>query len=106
MRKHQTTVIIYLKTFKDLGEFSTTFNRKEYLEKLAKRKNDGLIKVITGVRRVGKSYLLNELFYKQLLNSGVKADHIIRFAFDSLRDVQSIGDSLIDENNKHIQCPV
>lgn len=98
--KHQTIVIIYLKTFKDLGEFSTMFNRNNYLEKLEKRKNDGLIKVITGVRRVGKSYLLNELFYKQLLNSGVKADHIIRFAFDSLKDVQSIGDSLIDENSK------
>lgn len=76
------------------------FDRKEYLEKLETRRNDGLIKVITGVRRAGKSFLLNDLFYKQLLNSGVKADHIIKFAFDSLKDVQSIGDSLVDKRNR------
>ena len=54
-----------------------------YLDKLIKRKNNGLIKVITGIRRCGKSYLLNNLFYHHLLESGVDADHIIRFAFDS-----------------------
>ena len=42
-----------------------------------------MIKVITGIRRCGKSYLLNNLFYHHLLESGVDADHIIRFAFDS-----------------------
>ena len=55
--------------------------RDFYLDKLIKRKNNGLIKVITGVRRCGKSYLLNNLFYHHLLESGVDADHIIRFAF-------------------------
>lgn len=57
--------------------------RDFYLDKLIKRKNNGLIKVITGIRRCGKSYLLNNLFYHHLLESGVDADHIIRFAFDS-----------------------
>ena len=57
--------------------------RDFYLDKLIKRKNNGLIKVITGIRRCGKSYLLNNLFYYHLLESGVDADHIIRFAFDS-----------------------
>lgn len=69
--------------------------RDFYLEKLIKRKNNGLIKVITGIRRCGKSYLLNNIFYNHLLNSGVEADHIIRFAFDSADDLYLIGESLI-----------
>ena len=69
--------------------------RDFYLDKLIKRKNNGLIKVITGIRRCGKSYLLNNLFYHHLLESGVDADHIIRFAFDSADDLYRIGESLI-----------
>lgn len=69
--------------------------RDFYLDKLIKRKNNGLIKVITGIRRCGKSYLLNNLFYHHLLNNGVDADHIIRFAFDSADDLYLIGESLI-----------
>lgn len=48
--------------------------RDFYLEKLIKRKSNGLIKVITGIRRCGKSYLLNNIFYHHLLDSGVEAD--------------------------------
>ena len=51
--------------------------------------------MITGIRRCGKSYLLNNLFYHHLLNNGVNADHIIRFAFDSADDLYLIGESLI-----------
>ena len=69
--------------------------RDFYLEKLVKRKNNGLIKVITGIRRCGKSYLLNNLFYHNLLESGIEADHIIRFAFDSADDLYLIGENLI-----------
>ena len=69
--------------------------RDFYLDKLIKRKNNGLIKVITGIRRCGKSYLLNNLFYHHLLESGIDADHIIRFAFDSADDLYLIGESLI-----------
>lgn len=69
--------------------------RDFYLDKLIKRKNNGLIKVITGIRRCGKSYLLNNIFYNHLLESGVEADHIIRFAFDSADDLHLIGESLI-----------
>ena len=68
--------------------------RDFYLNKLIKRKNNGLIKVITGIRRCGKSYLLNTLFYHHLLENGVDTDHIIRFAFDSADDLQ-----LIDERS-------
>lgn len=69
--------------------------RDLYLNKLIKRKNNGLIKVVTGIRRCGKSYLLNNLFYSHLIESGVAADHIIRFAFDSADDLYLIGESLI-----------
>lgn len=69
--------------------------RDFYLDKLVKRKNNGLIKVITGIRRCGKSYLLNNLFYHYLLDSDVDANHIIRFAFDSADDLYLIGESLI-----------
>ena len=69
--------------------------RDYYLSKLIKRKNNGLIKVITGIRRCGKSYLLNTLFYHHLLESGVEESHIIRFAFDSADDLFLIGESLI-----------
>lgn len=70
-------------------------SRDFYLDKLIKRKHNGLIKVITGIHRCGKSYLLNNLFYHHLLNNGVNADHIIRFAFDSADDLYLIGESLI-----------
>lgn len=69
--------------------------RDYYLDQLIKRKNNGLIKVITGIRRCGKSYLLNNLFYHHLLDNGIDADHIIRFAFDSADDLLLIGESLI-----------
>ncbi len=69
--------------------------RDFYLNKLIKRKNNGLIKVITGIRRCGKSYLLNTIFYHHLLENGVDTDHIIRFAFDSADDLYLIGESLI-----------
>ena len=67
--------------------------RDYYLEKLIERKNNGLIKVITGIRYCGKSYLLNNLFYNHLIESGVDADHIIRFDFYSGADLYLIGES-------------
>lgn len=66
--------------------------RDYYLEKLIKRKNNGLIKVITGICCCGKSYLLNNLFYNHLIESGVDADHIIRFDFYSGEDLYLIGE--------------
>ena len=74
--------------------------RDYYLEKLIKRKNNGLIKVVTGIRRCGKSFLLNNLFYHHLLESGVDTDHIIRFAFVSADDLHLIGESLIQMNRE------
>lgn len=69
--------------------------RDYYLNKLIARKHNGQIKVITGIRRSGKSYLLNRLFYQHLKDDNVSPDHIIRFAFDSAEDLQRIGESPI-----------
>ncbi len=68
-------------------------NRDFYLSRLITKKHNGLIKVITGIRRCGKSYLLNTLFYNHLIETGVDPDHVIRFAFDSADDLLLIGDS-------------
>lgn len=56
--------------------------RDLYLNKLIERKHNGLIKVITGIRRCGKSFLLFKLFKNHLLSEGVKEDHIIELNFD------------------------
>ena len=62
----------------------------EYLNKLIIRKHNGFVKIITGIRRCGKSYLLNNIFYDHLTSEGVKEDHIIKFAFDSADDLKLI----------------
>ena len=54
--------------------------------------NNGLIKIITGLRRCGKSYLLFNQFYNYLINFGVKKDHIITFAFDTDEDLDKLDD--------------
>lgn len=56
--------------------------RDEYLKRIIDRKENGLIKVITGIRRCGKSFLLFNLFYDYLIQSGVKEEQIIRIALD------------------------
>ena len=56
--------------------------RDMYLNKLISRKGNGLIKIITGIRRCGKSYLLDPLFKNHLLESGIKDDHIIKLELD------------------------
>ena len=78
--------------------------RDFYLNKMISRKGNGLIKIITGVRRCGKSYLLNTLFFHHLIDAGIEDDHIIRFAFDSADDLHMIGESLIElqKNRKKV----
>ena len=60
--------------------------RDYYLNKLIAKKHNGLIKVITGIRRCGKSYLLFTLFRNHLTESGVDDDHIIEIPFDSFEN--------------------
>jgi len=66
--------------------------RDIYLERLISREKNGLIKIVTGVRRCGKSYLLFNLFHNYLIDKGVKEDHIIEIALD-------------DRSNKELRDP-
>lgn len=56
--------------------------RDYYLNELISKEKNGLIKIITGLRRAGKTYLLFNLFYKYLLNKGIEKSHIIDIALD------------------------
>lgn len=62
--------------------------RDYYLEQLIKRKNNGLIKIVTGIRRCGKSFLLRTLFKQYLLENGVDESHIIEMAFDIFDNIE------------------
>lgn len=66
--------------------------RDIYLDRLIRREKNGLIKIVTGVRRCGKSYLLFNLFHNYLLEKGVREDHIIEIALD-------------DRSNKELRDP-
>ena len=68
--------------------------RNKYLEMLRIRRHNGFVKVITGIRRCGKSYLMNDIFGEKLKEDGVNEDHIIKFAFDSAEDLLLIGEDL------------
>ena len=61
---------------------STIIDRKLYLDQLINKKQNGLIKIITGIRRCGKSFLLFNLFYNHLIKSGVKESNIITLILD------------------------
>lgn len=60
--------------------------RDRYLNRLLDRRQNGLIKVVTGMRRCGKSYLLFKLFRKRLLSEGVDESHIVGIAFDTFEN--------------------
>ena len=76
------------------------YKRTKYVNRLIDRKNNGLIKVITGARRSGKSYLLNELFYSSLIAQGISKKNIIRFSFDSDEDIDLLDEYLKDTPSK------
>ncbi|MGM9847729.1 MAG: ATP-binding protein [Muribaculaceae bacterium] len=62
------------------------FERKQYLDKLISAEGNGMIKVVTGIRRCGKSYLLFNLFRKYLLERGIPEDHIIQVNLEDRRN--------------------
>ena len=70
------------------ADMEKEIKRDYYLEQLIKRKNNGLIKIVTGIRRCGKSYLLRTLFKNHLLESGVDKNHIIEMAFDLFDNIE------------------
>lgn len=61
-------------------------NRYRYIEQLSRSKNNGLIKIITGLRRSGKSFLLKKLFRQHLLDEGVREDHILVIDMESRKN--------------------
>ena len=63
-------------------------NRPLYLNKLINKQANGLVKVITGIRRSGKSFLLDPLFKNYLLSQGVPEDHIIKIEFDRVENLK------------------
>lgn len=62
--------------------------RKRYVQKLLDRKENGLVKVVTGIRRCGKSYLLFHLYKNELIHMGISADHIIGLALDDIANIE------------------
>lgn len=85
--------------------------RDIYLDRLIRREKNGLIKIVTGVRRCGKSYLLFNLFHNYLLEKGVREDHIIEIALDDrsnkeLRDpdnmLKYVKERIIDKDTYYI----
>ena len=62
--------------------------RNQYLQQLIDRQWNGLIKVITGIRRCGKSYLLRTLFRKYLFSQGVKESQIIHLELDQVKNIR------------------
>lgn len=71
--------------------------RDQYLNKLIKKERNGLIKVITGIRRSGKSYLLFNIFHDYLIDKGVKEDHIISLALDESKNMKYRSPLFLDE---------
>ena len=61
-------------------------NRDDYLNKLIARRENGMVKIITGIRRCGKSFMLDPIFKNYLLESGTKEDHIIKIDLDNIEN--------------------
>ena len=75
--------------------------RDAYLDQLKIRKDNGMVKIITGIRRCGKSFLLFVLFKKYLSESGIDNDHIIEIALDGIEN-----DELRDSKEVDNMCVV
>lgn len=73
---------------------STFVNRQVYLQKLINRRDNGEVKIITGTRRCGKSWLLKKVYYNYLVSQGVPKDHILSVSFDV--DEDTTGEDLTD----------
>ena len=74
--------------FFELGADIMIIKRDYYLNKLIKKQNSGRVKIITGIRRCGKSFLLFNLYKNYLLENGVKDDEIIAIALDDINNIK------------------
>ena len=71
--------------------------RDYYLQELIDRIDNGLIKIITGIRRCGKSYLLNKIFKNYLINNGIDDEHIIQLSLDENKNKKYLDSDVLDE---------
>ncbi len=71
--------------------------RDYYLQELIDRIDNGLIKIITGIRRCGKSYLLNKIFKNYLINNGIDDEHIIQLSLDENKNKKYLDPDVLDE---------
>lgn len=71
--------------------------RDTYLNKLIEKQDNGLIKIITGIRRCGKSYLLDPIFKNYLLESGIDLDHIIKIDLDIKENEKFLNSNYLNE---------
>ena len=79
------------------------FKRNIYLQRLISGQGNGLVKIITGIRRCGKSYLLFNLFRNHLLQTGMSEDHIFIMALDDWKNRKYRDpDVLMDEIERHM----
>lgn len=84
-----------------ISSFIMEIKRDYYLKKLVHKMGNESIKVITGVRRCGKSYILNTIFYNYLKENGFDDNHIIKFSFDAVDDLIKIGENPVEVNIKN-----
>jgi hypothetical protein len=85
--------------------------RKQYLDELCKKRDNGRIKIITGIRRCGKSYLLFEIYKDYLVRTGIKQEQIIEIALDDIenleyRDPFKLNDYIKNKISEERQCYV
>ena len=85
--------------------------RKQYLDELCKKRDNGRIKIITGIRRCGKSYLLFEIYKDYLVRTGIKQEQIIEIALDDIenleyRDPFKLDDYIKNKISEERQCYV
>ena len=62
--------------------------RETYLNKLISKKDNGMVKIVTGIRRCGKSYLLFNIYYEYLLSIGVTEEQIIKIQLDDIKQLK------------------
>ena len=67
-----------------------------YLNQLINRRENGLIKIVTGIRRCGKSYLLDPMYKNYLLNEGIEESHIIKIDLDERKNKKFLNPDVLD----------
>lgn len=77
-------------------------SRDDYLEKLISRKENGMIKILTGIRRCGKSFILDPIFKDHLINSGVSEDHIIKIDLETIENERFLDPIVLNDYVKSL----